>query len=338
MKYLTLLLSVLCAASAQPQAARDLNARGVAAYARGDYAAAERLYRASAEKWEALGEPFRAHQGITRMNLGDAMAAQGRRQEAQPELERALALLRRSLGTADRNTLDCMNLLGMVYLVENDFDRAGPLLEEALAIEREHLPNDVSLARTLGQIAKLRMSTGQIQGALAPAEESLALAAKISGEDSADAALAYTVVAEAHRLAGRPGRALPLYRRAQTIYEKRLGPEHPRVASLLGQEGLMLAEDGKLASAAQILQRALEMLIHSCPQCTYERSIVDSNLAGVRAGQSRFAEAERLLNEAVALSESAQPQPSAETAGLRQQLAEVQEKEQRLAMAGRTGH
>ena len=335
MKYLTILVSMLNLAFAQPQTARDLNARGVAAYAQGDYAAAERFYRASAVKWEALGDAFRAHQGVTRMNLGDALSAQGKRREAEPELEQALALLRSSLGATQRDTLDCMNLLAMVYLVEGDFDRAGPLLEEALAIEREHFPNDVALARTLGQIARLRMGTGGIADALAPAEESLTLATRISGEESADAALAYTVVAEAHRLAGRPGRALPLYRRAELIYEKQLGPDHPRVASLLGQEGLILAEDGKLASAAQMLQRAREMLDRSCPQCAYERWTVDSNLARVRTGQGKFTEAERLLNEAVALSESAQPQPSVVTAGLREQLIDVQEKEQRLAMARR---
>lgn len=114
MKYLAGWLFVLGVASAQPQAARDLNARGVAAYANRDYAGAERFYRESIAKWEALGDAFAAHQGITRTNLGDALAAQGRRSEAQPELEQALALLRRSLGAANAHTIDCMNLLGGV--------------------------------------------------------------------------------------------------------------------------------------------------------------------------------------------------------------------------------
>ena len=46
-----------------------------------------------------------------------------------------------------------------------------------------------------------------------------------------DTALAYTSVAEAHRFAGAPERALPLYRKARSLYEKALGPEHPRVAA-----------------------------------------------------------------------------------------------------------
>ncbi len=331
MKYLAGWLFVLGVASAQPQAARDLNARGVAAYANRDYAGAERFYRESIAKWEALGDAFAAHQGITRTNLGDALAAQGRRSEAQPELEQALALLRRSLGAANAHTIDCMNLLGGVYLIRNDFDRAGALLEEALAIEREHFLADVALSRTLGLIATVRLRTGRIADALAPAEESLALAIKASGGDSLDAALGYTVVAEAHRLADRPERALPLYRRAQAIYEKELGPEHPRVASLLGQEGLMLAGEGKPASGAQALQRALAMLDHTCPQCAYERWTIDCNFARVRILQGKYSAAEHLLTEALALSQSVQREPPAEIAEVQQQLAEARRKHVELA-------
>ena len=48
-----------------------------------------------------------------------------------------------------------------------------------------------------------------------------------TGEDSVDAALAYSSVAEAHRIAGAPDRALPLYRKARALYEKALGPGSP---------------------------------------------------------------------------------------------------------------
>ncbi len=336
MKFLAVGLFVLSAAFAQPEAARDLNARGVAAYAKRDYAGAERLYRESIAKWAALGDAFAAHLGITRVNLGEALSAQGRRDEAQPELEQALVLLRRSLGAADEHTLDCINLLAAAYLVRNDLDRADALLEEALATEREHFPATVELSRTLCQLADIRLRTGHIDEALAPAEESLALALKVSGEEGPDTALAYTVVAEVHRLAERPARALPLYRRAQVIYEKELGPEHPRVASLLGQEGLVLAGDGQLASAAQVLQRALDMLDHTCPGCAFERWIIDCNFARVRILQGKLPAAERLLAEAEELSQRTQGEPAAEVAEVQQQLADARRKQQIASAKGRS--
>ena len=77
----------------------------------------------------------------------------------------------------------------------------------------------------------------------------MTIALKADGDNGLDAALAYSNVAEAHRMAGRPERALPLYKKARAIYERVLGPDHPRVASVLSQEGLILMEDGKLSLA-----------------------------------------------------------------------------------------
>ncbi len=106
------------------------------------------------------------------------------------------------------------------------------------------------------------------------------------------------------------------------------------MASLLAQEGLLLAGEGKLATAAQTIERALAMLEHTCPGCAYERWTAESNLAEVRVHQGQYAEAERLLEEAVALSEQAQPQ-STEADALRQALADVRAKQQHVEMADR---
>ncbi len=334
MRYLGVWLFVINIAAAQPESARDLNERGVAAYARGDFAAAERLYLDAIPKWQALGDGYTAHLAITRMNLGDALTAAGRRVEALAQMEDSLALYRRSLGVRDGRALDCMNALSGLELTMNDYEHARVVIEEALPIERELFPADGRLATTLTELATLRLRTGTAAQALAPAEEALALAVKTAGADSLNAALAYTVVGEVHRTANRPSRALPLYRRARAIYEKRLGAEHPRVASLLAQEGLLLAGEGKLATAAHNIERALAMLEHSCPGCAYERWTAESNLAQVRVRQGQYAAAERLLEDAVALSEKEQPQ-SAEASALRQALADVRAKQQGVEMADR---
>jgi len=340
MRYFALLLFAFSTSGAEPQAARDLNDRGLAAYARGDYAAAERLYLEAIPQWQALGEAYSAHLAITRMNLGSDLAAQGRRAEALPQLEESLAVLRRTLGVGDRRTLDCINSLAGLELMRDNYERADALLGEALGAERESFPASVTLARTLSETAILRLRQGRIAEALPAAEESLALAAKTAGEDSVEAALAYTAVAEAHRLANRPERALPLYRRARAIYEKRLGPGHPRVASMLGQEAVILAGEGELASAAEELRHALAILDKSCPGCVYERWTLDSDLAQVRILQGKYAEAERLLTEALALCEKAHATAPADAERTRNALAEVRQKEEHAEKAegrGRKG-
>src|SRR5215472_8497906 len=110
MKHIALLLFALSGANAQSQAAKELNDRGLAAYDAGDYVSAERLYRQTIPIWEALGPDYAAHLGISRLNLGQALAGQGRRREALPEFRQAAALLRRSLGVRNLMTLTGINM------------------------------------------------------------------------------------------------------------------------------------------------------------------------------------------------------------------------------------
>ncbi len=219
MKYLGVCLFVINIAAAQPETARDLNERGLAAYTRGDFAAAERLYLDAIPKWQALGDGFTAHLAITRMNLGDALAAEGRRGEALAQMEQSLALFRQSLGVHDGRALDCMNAVGGLELTLNDYEHAGKVIPKKLCPSNANCSQRTRapLATTLTELATLRLRTGTTAAALALAEEALALAIKTAGADSLNAALAYTVVGEIHRTTNRPSRALPLYRRARAI-------------------------------------------------------------------------------------------------------------------------
>ena len=135
----------------------------------------------------------------------------------------------------------------------------GPeeLFLEALPIERELYPNDTQLARTLGGLASLAMREGQAEKAIPLAEEALAITVQSEGENSLDAALAYANIAEAHRVLGRNDRALPLFRKSRATYERILGTDHPRVSSVLTQEGLLLLQEGKLGMAEEALDRSL---------------------------------------------------------------------------------
>ena len=239
------------AAVAQPKEALDLNERGLAAAQRNENVEAERLSRESLAKWRQLGPEYEPHIATTESNLAHTMCAQGKRREGAKLFQDAVALFRHSLGVKDLRTVTTMNLLGGVELMLGETDAATALFEEALPIERELYPDDLQLARSLGGLAAVKMQTGKTAEALPLAEEALQIALKTGGEESLDAALAYASVAEIHRTAGRPDRALPLYRKARALYERLLGPTHVRVASMLSQEGLVLMADGKLSLAEQ---------------------------------------------------------------------------------------
>ena len=228
-----------------------------------------------------------------------------------------------------------MNLLASNYLMLGDPERAEILLKDALAIEREHYPEDIQTARTLEGLSNLLVRRVRGSEALPLAEEALKITIQAAGEDSLDTALAYSCVAEAHRFSGSPERALPLYRKARSLYEKRLGPDHPRVASLWSQEGLILMQDGKLSLAEQSMMRAVKSLRKTCPDCAMELSITQTNLGLLRLKQKRYRDADEALTAAVELREKFAVKPGPELADALQNLATAREKQRLFDDAAR---
>jgi tetratricopeptide (TPR) repeat protein len=335
MKHLVCLSFAVVIAFAQPQEARKFNEQGLDAYNKGSYVEAEQFHRKAVQLWEKLGKDFEPHLAISKLNLGQALSAQGRRDEAIAVLEESLAGFRKTLGPNDIRTVSAMNLLGGIYLMQGDYNRGNILFEEALPIERKFFPEDVQLARTLGGIACVRYRERRPEQAVELAEESLKISLKTTGEDSLDTALAYANVAEAQRLTNHGDRALPLYRKSRAIYEHNLGPDHPRVGTVMAQEGLLELDEGKVGTAEKTLTRAVSIIVKACPLCTYERWIAESNLGMVRVRQGKYEQADRLFTEVLDLQEKSNPQPTGDMAVTLKALAFVRGKEHKPEDAAR---
>jgi tetratricopeptide (TPR) repeat protein len=337
MNRICIALFVAVSAAAQPavQKAHEINNQGNRLSESGDCTGAEELYRQAAGMWRGLGPEYEAHLAGTLLNLGVAVSCEGRRADAVKVYEESLALHRRTLGDKNHRTISNMNLLASNYLMVGNFDRARALLEEALPVERELYKSDVQTARTLEGLSNCMIRDRRPQEALAPAEEALAIAIQSTGEESMDTALAYSSVGEAHRSAGNLERALPLYRKARAIYEKNVGPDHPRVASLLSQEGLILMQDGKLSLAEQLMVKAVGLIRTACPGCVVEMAIAQNNLGLLRLKQKRYREADEELSDAIALREKFEARPGLQLAESLQGLALAREKQNRLDDAER---
>jgi tetratricopeptide (TPR) repeat protein len=322
------LITVMAAAAQTPaEEAQKLNNQGNQLSERLEYRESERLYGEAIAIWRSLGSNFDAHLAGSLLNLGVALSGEGRRIEATKAYEESLALHRRSLGAKHHRTVSNMNLLASSYLMLGNPDRADTLFQEALPIERELYPNDIQTARTLEGISNALIRKGLAKEAVPQAEEGLAIALKAAGEESVDAALAYSNVAETHRCSGHPERALPLFRKARAIYEKTLGPEHPRVASLLSQEGVILMNEGKLSLAEQDMVKAVKLIGKTCPDCIVELAITENNLGLLRLKQKRYREADEALSKAIAFREKFETTPGPLLAESLQGLALAREKQ-----------
>src|SRR5262249_21210945 len=160
---------------------------------------------------------YTAHVAIVKTNLAQAYGAMGRRTESAAALEEGVDGLRSTLGIRDLRTLTSLNVLGGIHMMLGNVARAQVLFQEALPIERKLYPHDTQLARTLSGLASVNMLRGNAHQALPLADEALRIVLEVEGENSLDAALAYSNVAEAHRLLGHPDRSLPLFRKGRTI-------------------------------------------------------------------------------------------------------------------------
>ncbi|HEV3198650.1 MAG TPA: tetratricopeptide repeat protein [Bryobacteraceae bacterium] len=306
-----------------------LNDLGLAAATRSDHAEAERLYGEAITVWKRMGPQYQAHLATTQGNLAETLCMEGKRSEGARLFEESLATHRQILGSTNLRTLTIMNLLAGAYLMLGTDDRAASLFDEALRVEREHYPNDLQLARSLAGLSLMRLRAKRPDEALPLAEEALNLTLKTGSENGLDAALAYANVGEAHRWLGHTDRALPLLRKARSIYESILGPTHPRVASVLSQEGLIYMQDGKYSLAEKDMLQSLDFLAKSCPACTFEQLVSESNLGMLRLRQGKYAEADRLLTHVVSTEERYMARPGSDMATALQALAQVREKQRR---------
>ena len=330
-----LLIVIGAAAQTTVEKAHALNNEGNRFAEKGEYDQGARLYREAVAMWRTLGPDYEAHLAGSLLNLGVALSGNGRRSEAVQAFEEALALHRRTLGEKNHRTVSNMNLLASNYLMLGNPERAGALFQQAILIERELYPEDIQTARTLEGISNGLIRDGHPKEALPLAEQALAIAIKAGGEESLDVALAYASVAEAHRFSQNPAWALPLFRKARAIYEKTLGPDHPRAASLLSQEGLILMQDGNLSLANQAMVKAVKSLRSSCPDCVVELAIAENNLGLLRLKQKRYREADEALSTAVALREKFETRPGLQLADSLQGLAVAREKQNLLEDAAR---
>lgn len=326
---------VIPAAHAQLATALELNERGNAASDAGRFDEAIGLFRDSLAIWRNAGPDYDAHRAGTMFNLGIVISATGNRPEAAKLLEESLALHRKTLGVRAHRTLANMNLLASNYLMIGRVDDSEVLFREVLSIAREDFPKDIQTARALQGLANVLVRHGKAEEAAPLSEEALRIALPAAGEESLDAALAYANVAEAQRALGHTERALPLFRKSRALYEKSLGPDHPRVAALMSQEGIIMLEDGKLATAEQLMTQALAALDRSCPKCYVERAIAENNLAALRLHQKRYRDAGDLLSHVISLRENFTAAPGQELADTLRLLAAVRQKEKRFEDAER---
>jgi eukaryotic-like serine/threonine-protein kinase len=189
--------------------------------------------------------------------IGGVYAQLDLEREALPLFEEALAKRRRLYGGEDPRTAAAERDLGAAYLELEQPRRALPLLRHALAVEERRAGADAERAKTLTLLAMAQKAAGDYRAA----DRALARAAELQERlgPPAELDLAITLATRGHLLQSvdEAARALPLFRRALELRERRLGRDSPAaVASLLdvGSAELELGHvDAAIAAGERVL-------------------------------------------------------------------------------------
>lgn len=222
-----------------------------------DFRRSEATYlKALAISEKILGEDhFEASNVLN--NLGLLHYAAGDYANAEKELDRSLVIVERLRGADNRDFAIGLNNLGLVAWRKGDHLKAESTWNRALAIfEKVNGPESDGVANVLGNLGIIYKEYYEdYRKAEAVQKRSLAIIEKISGEFSLLAGNATASLALIYRTLGEIEKAEAHALRADTIYQRSVGPTHQNVALNLSALAQLSAMRGDIAGSLAYQKR-----------------------------------------------------------------------------------
>lgn len=223
--------------------------------------------------------------------------------EAQPLLERALALREQLHGADHADVAAGLHDLGVLARTTNDYSAADSLLSRAVDIRRALFGDrHEDVARSLFELGVLAQNRYELDGADSLLTEALAIRRSAIGEHHLDTGTTLNNLGTVLVRKGDYARAEPLLREALAIRSQAVGADHPFVVSDQNNLGWLLLLRGESADAEAHLREALAINARLLGKDHYWNATLLNNLAGALREQGEYAEAESLLRKALALS------------------------------------
>jgi serine/threonine protein kinase/Tfp pilus assembly protein PilF len=154
---------------------------------------------------------------------------------------------------------EMLTMIGRTYRRLGVYDRAQPLLEQALASGQQAFGAEhVRIADTLHDLGVVLGDRGEFAAAGRHLEQALAMRRKLLGEHP-HVAVTLAELGRMYQDQGMNGRAEPLQREALEIRRKLLGEKDPETAVSLSDLGSVLRLNGDLSGAESLLRQCLEI-------------------------------------------------------------------------------
>ncbi len=227
-----------------------------------------------------------------------------------------------------------LTVIGRTYQRMGYLDKAGPVLDRALAAGRASAHGDsVVVAQTLNDLGVLKRVMGDLPGAEPLLRESLGARRRLLGNRHPDVAITLVELSRTARDAGRFDEAESLAREALAIRRAAFGEEHNETATSKSDLGLLLLRRGDLAGAESLLRENVATTERLMGARHPNTASAKASLASVMLVRGDAADAERLLREAVDVDRDVFGSDRPEYAQMLNSLAGALEAEGRLQEA-----
>jgi serine/threonine-protein kinase len=233
-------------------------------------------------------------------SIGEVALGLGHYDRAQPLLERALELRRRTFGAESLPVAVSLEHLGLLKQQRSEQAAAEALLRQALALERRRLgERDLAVAKVLNELGDV--VAGQVR--YADAEklhwEALSIAHEREGQVGPAVAASILGLGRRKRNLSDLGAAERLYRQGLDVERRALGSQAPQLYRDQEMLAEILTDAGKYQEAETLLRQSLaaqrRILGHEHPDV-----VLTLNALGLAEQRlARFTEAEVFYREAL---------------------------------------
>ena len=233
-------------------------------------------------------------------DLGLLYEAKGEYAKAEPLVERALSITRKTLGPKHPDTATDLITLALLYEAERKYAQAEPLLKQALQIRREVLgPEHPDTASSLDALGNFYVAAGEYAIAEPLLEQVLPIRQKVLGPKHPDTATSMRNLAVLYTALGEYAKAEPLLEKPLQIRREVLGPEHWETAESIGNLASFYENLGDYPEAEPLFKQALEIDQKILGSQHPDTATSLNNLAGLYARLDEYSKAEPLYQQAL---------------------------------------
>lgn len=211
-------------------------------------------------------------------------------------LDAGSAQVQRELAGQPELQAEILTVMGRIYRRLGAFDKAQPLLEQALASGAEAFGAEhVTLAQTLHDLGVLQADRGDYTGAQARLERALEMRRKFLGAEHPEVAVTLSELGRVYQDQGRNEAAEPLHREALRVRRKVLGDEDPETAVSQSDLASVLRLGGDLDGAEALLRQSLATNQRARGEEHPNTAVTRHDLALIAAARGDYASAESEL-------------------------------------------